>query len=233
MEETKEKSKSKIAIKVIKIIIVIILIPIIFVNAVIIIDSIVHKDEVPSFFGWKPFIVMSGSMEAKLYAGDLAIVKDVDKNTIKVGDIIAFQESKDFVVTHRIVGEEYTDEGEKLFITKGDNNNTEDTNRVSLSQIEGKYVTKIAKIGKLLLFIQEPIGTVIAVSIPIAILLVLHYVENKQNNKTLKNESTENESLKQEIERLKQENEKLAKKEDEKAPEDKETEKKEEKDNQF
>lgn len=220
MEKTKENSKFKIATRVLKIIIVIILVPIIFINAVIIVDSIVHKDEVPSFFGWKPFIVMSGSMEAKLYAGDLAIVKEVDTNTLKVGDVIAFQESKDFVVTHRIIGEEYTDEGEKQFVTKGDNNNVEDINRVSMSQIEGKFVTKISKIGKLLLFIQEPIGTVIAVSIPIAILLVLHYFENKQNNKTLKNESSENESLKQEIERLKQENEKLAKDEKETKSED-------------
>ena len=165
--KTKETSEKNIASEIVKIIVIIILIPVIFFNSVIIIDSITHPNEIPSFFGWKPFIVMSGSMEAQFYAGDLAIVKEVDPQTLNVGDIIAFQESKDFVITHRIIGIEYTEDGAKQFVTKGDNNNTEDEKRVELSKVEGKYVNKISKLGKAILFIQEPVGTVIAVSIPI------------------------------------------------------------------
>lgn len=211
MEDTKEKKKSKIVFTVLKAIIVIILLPIIFFNGVIIVDSILHKDEIPSFFGWKPFIVMSGSMQAELFAGDVAIIKEVDTNSLDVGDIIAYQESKDFVVTHRVIEEVIDEDGQRKFVTKGDNNNEVDLKQVAMDQVEGKYVGKISKIGHLLLFIQTPIGTVISVSIPIGILLILHAIENKKNSKYMKQEADQNESLKQEIERLKQENEKLAK----------------------
>lgn len=215
MGDTKENQKTKIVFTVLKAIIVIILLPIIFFNGVIIVDSILHKDEIPSFFGWKPFIVMSGSMQAELFAGDVAIIKEVDTNSLEVGDIIAYQESKDFVVTHRVIEEVIDEDGQRKFVTKGDNNNEVDLKQVAMDQVEGKYVGKISKIGYLLLFIQTPIGTVISVSIPIAILLILHAIENKKNTKYMKEEADQNESLKQEIERLKQENEKLAKEKDE------------------
>ncbi len=206
-----EKKNKSIVINILKIIIIIILLPIIFFNSVIIVDSIVHKDEIPSFFGWKPFIVMSGSMQAELCVGDVAIIKEVDTDSLKVGDIIAYQESKDFIITHRIIEEIKDEDGNRKFITKGDNNNEADSKQVSMEQVEGKYITKISKIGSVLLFIQTPIGTVVSVSIPIVILLILHAIENKRNANYIKNEENQNESLKQEIERLKQENEKLSK----------------------
>lgn len=212
MDNTKENKK--IIFNILKIIIIIILIPIIFFNSVIIIDSIIHKDEIPSFFGLKPFIVMSGSMASELYVGDVAIVKEVDPNGLNVGDIIAFQEKKDFIVTHRIADIVYNENGEKEFITKGDNNNDIDINVVKISTIEGKYINKIPKIGKILLFIQTPIGTVISVSIPIAILLILHAIENRKNSKYIKNEAQENEELKAQIEELKKKNEDLTKEKD-------------------
>ncbi len=211
MDNTNEKKNLKIIWNILKVIIILILLPIIFFNSVIIIDSIMHKDKIPSFFGWKPFIVMSGSMQAELYAGDVAIIKEVDTNSLKVGDIIAYQESKDFVVTHRVIDDVIDEDGNRKFVTKGDNNNEADFKQVSMEQVEGKYVGKISKIGYVLLFIQTPIGTVISVSIPIAILLILHAIENKKNSKYIQNEENKNESLKQEIERLKQENEQLTK----------------------
>ena len=57
-------------------------------NGVILINSFTHPDEIPSFFGWKPFIVLSGSMESEIYAGDLAVVKESD--SVKQGDIITY-----------------------------------------------------------------------------------------------------------------------------------------------
>ena len=49
--------------KTISIIVILILIPILLISIVILVDSHTHPNEVPSFFGWKPFIVLSGSME--------------------------------------------------------------------------------------------------------------------------------------------------------------------------
>ena len=82
-------------------IIFIILITILFVSVVILINSYVHPDKIPSFFGWKPFIVLSGSMETQIMTGDIVVVKEVDTNILKENDIIAFKDN-DIVVTHRI-----------------------------------------------------------------------------------------------------------------------------------
>ena len=87
--------------KAISIIIFIILITILFVSVVILINSYVHPDKIPSFFGWKPFIVLSGSMETQIMTGDIVVVKEVDTNILKENDIIAFKDN-DIVVTHRI-----------------------------------------------------------------------------------------------------------------------------------
>ncbi|MDN8988772.1 signal peptidase I, partial [Staphylococcus aureus] len=60
-------------------------------------------------------------MEPEINTGDLAIVKSIDADDVKFGDIITFKyEGK--VVTHRVV-----EKNEEGFITKGDNNNSNDT----------------------------------------------------------------------------------------------------------
>ena len=60
-----------------------ILLPILFINLVILVDSYRNPNEIPSFFSWKPFIVLTGSMNQEIASGDLAVVKDVDPNTLK------------------------------------------------------------------------------------------------------------------------------------------------------
>ena len=78
----------------------IILVPILIANIYIIFQSKTNKDKVPSVFGYKPFIVLSGSMEGKIHKGDLIITKKVDPTTLKVKDIIAFRDAENTVTTH-------------------------------------------------------------------------------------------------------------------------------------
>ena len=153
---------------------------ILFVNMVILISSFVNPDEVPSFFGWKPFITLSGSMESEIYAGDLAIVKEVDTEELKKGDVIAFRQD-DIVITHRIENIVMED-GRKRFVTKGDNNNTEDIMPVYEDMIEGKYLFKISKLGNVAMFIQTPLGIVVVLAIPILLLVLIQINNNKQSS---------------------------------------------------
>lgn len=185
--------------KVIGIIILIILVPVLFVNGTILIDSYVHKDKIPSFFGWKPFIVLSGSMESEIYSGDIVVVKETDIRQLKQGDVIAFR-TGEIVITHRITN--ILIEGEEIkFITKGDNNNTEDSGYVLPEQIEGVYQFKINKIGNLAIFVQTPIGMIVCLSIPFLLLVLIELIESKKNRK--------DDKLEKEIENLKKENEEL------------------------
>lgn len=191
--------------KIVSILILVILLPILFVNSVILVNSFIHPDEIPSFFGWKPFIVLSDSMETEIYSGDLAIVKEVDPEIIKEQDVIAFKDG-DIVTTHRVVDIIQKD-GITKYKTKGDNNNTEHNGYVLPEQVEGLYQFKIAKLGNLAMFIQTPIGMSICLLIPVGLLI---FMQRKGSNK---NETSNKEKeLQKEIERLKRQNEELMKK---------------------
>ena len=163
---------------IISVILLIILLPILFVSFVILINSYTKPDEIPSFFGWKPFIVLSGSMETEIFAGDIAVVKEVDLKELKENDIIAFRE-ENVVITHRIVNIIET-EDELKFITKGDNNKDNDSDYVLGENIEGKYQFKISRLGNFAMFLQTPIGLVVCLSIPILGLFVFQLIENKK-----------------------------------------------------
>ena len=124
--------------KIIKDIVIGLLMIILMINIYIIIQAKLKPNSVPSIFGYKPFIVLSGSMETEIYVGDLIFVKEVDSSTLQVNDIIAFRDSENLVTTHRIINIVNSDNG-RCFETKGDNNNTKDDGMVCSDKIEGKY----------------------------------------------------------------------------------------------
>jgi signal peptidase len=200
----------KIVKKILTTIILIILLCILFVSGVIIVNSYVHPNEVPSFFGWKPFIVLSGSMEKEILTGDMVIVKEVDTSTLKEGDIIAFK-SDDIVITHRILRIENVD-GEVRYITKGDNNNTEDTSYVLPKNVEGLYKFRIGRLGNLAMFMQTPTGMVVCISIPLIMLILIQAIGSKKERKLMKQNEDIQKNMEQEIEELKKQNEELSKK---------------------
>ena len=134
------------------------------------VQTIVAPDKIPSIFGYKPFIVLSGSMETEIYEGDLAVTRVVDTNTLEKGDIIAFRDGNDHdhVVTHRIV--EVVENGdERTFVTKGDNNSSNDQGVVEAKDIEGKFLYKIDGLGDLLLIMQKPLTLCIVLAIIVVI----------------------------------------------------------------
>lgn len=193
--------------KILSIICIIILLPVLFVNAVILINSWVHPNEIPSFFGWKPFIVLSGSMESEIYSGDIVVVKEVDKKNLKVNDVIAFK-NDDIVVTHRIV-EIVNENGTTKYITKGDNNNTQDKDYVLPENVEGLYQFKVSNLGNLAMFIQTPTGMLVSLSIPFLLLILVQVTENARNKKYAKEEENKQRRMERQLEELKRQNEEL------------------------
>lgn len=193
--------------KILSIICIIILLPVLFVNAVILINSWVHPNEIPSFFGWKPFIVLSGSMESEIYSGDIVVVKEVDKKNLKVNDVIAFK-NDDIVVTHRIV-EIVNENGTTKYITKGDNNNTQDKDYVLPENVEGLYQFKVSNLGNLAMFIQTPTAMLVCLSIPILLLILVQVSENAKNKKYIKEEVGKKRRMEEELEKLRKQNEAL------------------------
>ena len=150
-----EKKKSINIGKVIKIIIFIIAFLNLFVAGTIMYKANRYPDQVPDVFGYKPMIVLSGSMETSIHTGDLVFVKMIDTTTLKKGDVIAFRNEENTVTTHRIVEIVY-ENGKQYFRTKGDANNAEDLNLVEMKDVERIYVGRLAKVGNFLMFMQQP-----------------------------------------------------------------------------
>ena len=170
--------------------VIFILVIILIINLSVIIKINISPNNVPDIFGYKPFIVLSGSMEDEIKVGDLVIVKEQDANILKENDIIAFRTDDGFVTTHRIINV-IKKENDVCFETKGDNNNTKDDAVVCSSNIEGKYLTKIAKLGNLILFIQQPLGFIIMMLIIFIICILIYMYNDRKNTKKVEFESDE------------------------------------------
>jgi len=95
--------------------------------------------------GIQPTTVLSGSMSPTMDTGDLAIVQEVAADSIGVGDIIQYWRDGTMVI-HRVT--EVSQGGsEKIFVTKGDVNSNPDIDPVFQSQVRGKVILTIPKLG--------------------------------------------------------------------------------------
>lgn len=208
MEKEKRARKTgRIITSVIGILICIILIPLLVMNITIIVKSYINPDEVPDFFGIKPFIVLTGSMEDTIGGGDLVITKETDPETLEVGDIISYSIGNS-VVTHRIV--EMTEvEGKPAFITKGDANNTEDEEPVTYDQVEGIYIFSLAGLGNIAMFMQTTKGMLICIGIPVVLFILYDVIRRKMDKKREEKQQfaaqTEIDALKQRLSEVKNE----------------------------
>lgn len=152
----------------------VILIPMLLMNLSIMFQAKTNEDKVPSVFGLKPFMVLSGSMEPGIKKGDLIITKVVDPETLKIDDVIAFRDSQNTVTTHRII-DIVTRNNSNYFITKGDNNASQDQNLVSLSDVEGVFALRIPGIGSLMKSLSEP-TTIVILVLGITVIFVITFM---------------------------------------------------------
>jgi len=115
-------------------------------------------------------IVQSGSMEPAIKTGALVVIKPLSRYLI--GDVIMFgPDTKTQVpTTHRIVGDEVKS-GVFYYTTKGDANEDPDTQPVAQSAVIGKVLFSIPYLGYLLDFAKKPLGFLLLVGVPAAIVI--------------------------------------------------------------
>lgn len=162
--------------------------------------------------GFHCFTVITGSMEPVYKVGDLIYVKEVDPNTIQVGDPITFLLNEDLVVaTHRVVR---IDAEKQHFYTKGDANEIEDSDPVHFNNVLGVPKFSIPKLGYVSNFVQNPPGlyiTIGALAVLIAVVFLPDLIGKKKEEDPqmaaaqaeLDTAAQENERLKAELEALK------------------------------
>lgn len=163
-----------------------VLIPILITNISIMFQANNEKDKVPNIFGYKPFIVLSGSMETEIKVGDLIITKMTDPKTLEKDDVIAFRDHENTVTTHRII-DIIDKDGKKYFVTKGDNNDSQDENLVEYGDVEGIYITRIPGVGNIFDELAKP-TTIIILFLGITVIFVLLF---QISNKKLKKQQEE------------------------------------------
>lgn len=90
----------------------------------------------PILAGYRPVVVLSGSMEPAFPVGSVIYYKKASFEQIQEGDSITFHAGEDgSLVTHRVVEKQ---ELSRDFITKGDANETADPVPVSYDRVAGR-----------------------------------------------------------------------------------------------
>lgn len=132
-------------------------------------DKYIKKSAIPSFFGKSVLVIATPSMTGAVDAGDVIIIEK--QSSYKVGDIITYLPAAEATsVTHRIV----RIEGEK-FYAKGDANNSEDPDPIFESQIVGKMVKRIPKVGIIIEWLRtwQGVAFVIAIGVVVVVLVMV------------------------------------------------------------
>lgn len=125
---------------------------------------------------FKVKIVLSGSMEPSLPIGSLIFLKP--EASYAIGDVVTFgKDTKtDIPTTHRIIAVRGEPTG-KIFQTKGDANENEDTRETRESEVLGRVFLHIPYLGYVLDFAKKPIGFIFLIIVP-ALVIILDEVGN-------------------------------------------------------
>ncbi len=116
--------------------------------------------------GYSAYIVQSGSMEPAIGAGSVVVVRPAEQ--YQKGDVITFQRPGDAIsTTHRIV-EVRVQEGQYMYTTKGDNNDSADDVPVAKTAVKGTVLFSVPQLGYVLTFAKRPAGFAVLVGVPAA-----------------------------------------------------------------
>lgn len=185
---------------VIGIVLCIALIPLLVVNVTLIVKSLIWPEKIPDFMGYKPFIVMSGSMAPDIMVGDLIITQEAKPEDLSAGDVIAYRYGEESVITHRI--QEVTrQDGALAFITKGDANNVEDNEVPTADRLEGRLRWTLPGLGNAAMFLQTPGGLLLAAGSPVLLFILIDTLRRRRADKTEQKKSS---LLEEELARVKQ-----------------------------
>lgn len=148
-------------------------------------------DSTIKVFQFKPYVVITNSMEPKINVDDLIIVVNTDVDDLEVGDIITFEtyvigaDPGYKVITHIIHSIDTNDEGERIFYTRRYLSEDPDPNWVLTDDdIIGKYAFRIPQLGKFVDFIRSPFG-IATIGFNLIVIGVIIYVV-KQDKKSKK-----------------------------------------------
>ncbi|HIR49511.1 MAG TPA: signal peptidase I [Candidatus Faecimonas gallistercoris] len=147
-----------------------------------------------SILGYRIFTVATGSMIPKYNINDVLAIKQINTDELKVGDDVTYLGNRydvnGKIVTHRIIDIK-TENGKKIYITKGINNTVEDP-AIEASQIYGKVIGKIPIVTQINHTIKNQYGFFFLIFLPIVIIIFLEIADTVTEIKRGKKDVEEN-----------------------------------------
>lgn len=104
---------------------------------------------IPRISGSTPYTVLTSSMRPTYPPGALVVIKPAEAGELVVGTAVTYQirSGEPDVVTHRIVATRQSGGGDTTYITRGDNNGSDDEDPVQIGQIRGKVWYSVPYMG--------------------------------------------------------------------------------------
>lgn len=144
----------------------------------------IKKENDINIFGYRQYIVATGSMEPQYGVGDLIIIKEVPKEEIQIGDVINYISGNGIdTITHRVV-DIIEKDGETYYKTKGDNNNEEDPELINFNQVQGVLIFKINNFGTIIAKMVTGTG----VTILFAFIVLSYFRDERREEKRIARE---------------------------------------------
>ena len=113
------------------------------------------------------YTILTQSMYPTIKAGDVIVTYKENNNLYNKGDVITFISPKNggITITHRIE-EVYKVNDGYSYKTKGDNNNTADSEVINSDYVLGRVILKVPKVGFAQQFLVTKTGWIVIVIIP-------------------------------------------------------------------
>ena len=110
------------------------------------IASLVMWSLLPVLAGFTPRVILSGSMEPRVHAGDIIVTRTVEPATLVKGQVITVTDPDHpgKTRTHRLLRRD----ADGLLVLKGDANRQADSSRVSLDEVHGLGVIRVPFVGR-------------------------------------------------------------------------------------
>jgi len=133
---------------------------------------------IPAALGYQRYVIVSGSMTGTYDRGSIVYDKEVPVEDLKVDDSITYkppsEASPEDLLTHRIVWIGQNEQGERIFRTKGDANETVDPWTFTLDKpTQAKVAFSVPYVGYLLAALSIPTVRMLAIGIPAVLVAFL------------------------------------------------------------
>jgi signal peptidase len=146
-------------------------------------------------FQFKPFVVITESMEPVINVDDMVIVYNPNVDELEVGDIITFRADINYdgtkeIITHYIYSITENTEGELVFRTNRYGSDVADTWILQEGDVIGVYGFKIPQLGVFVNFLKSPFG-IAAIAVNVIVIGAIVYIVKSGKKEAVQQENKE------------------------------------------